>query len=29
YEVLKAIFDFYEQRGFAPSIEEEEVLMEL
>jgi uncharacterized protein (TIGR00730 family) len=28
-EVLKAIFDFYEQRGFAPSIEEEEVLMEL
>ncbi len=28
-EVLKAIFDFYEQRGFAPSTEEEEVLMEL
>ncbi|HIL92134.1 MAG TPA: TIGR00730 family Rossman fold protein [Cycloclasticus sp.] len=28
-EVLKAIFDFYEQRGFAPSAEEEEVLMEL
>ncbi|MBL4783707.1 MAG: TIGR00730 family Rossman fold protein [Porticoccaceae bacterium] len=28
-EVLKAIFDFYEQRSFAPSAEEEEVLMEL
>jgi uncharacterized protein (TIGR00730 family) len=28
-DVLKAIFDFYEQRGFAPSAEEEEVLMEL
>jgi len=28
-EVLTAIFDFYEQRGFAPSAEEEEVLLEL
>jgi hypothetical protein len=28
-EVLAAIFDFYEQRGFAPSAEEEEVLLEL
>jgi len=28
-EVLTAIFDFYEQRGFAPSAEEEEILLEL
>ena len=28
-EVLKAIFNFYEQRGFTPSAEEEEVLLEL
>ena len=28
-EVLKAIFDFYEQRGFAPSAKEEQVLLEL
>ncbi len=28
-EVLTAIFDFYEQRGFEPSAEEEEILLEL
>jgi len=28
-EVLTAIFDFYEKRGFAPSAEEEEALLEL
>ncbi|ORU92074.1 MAG: Rossman fold protein, TIGR00730 family [Cycloclasticus sp. symbiont of Poecilosclerida sp. N] len=28
-EVLAAIFDFYEQRGFAPSAEEEKALLEL
>jgi len=28
-EVLDAIFDFYEHRGFAPSAKEEEVLLEL
>jgi uncharacterized protein (TIGR00730 family) len=28
-EVLKAIFDYYEHRGFAPSAAEEEVLLEL
>jgi len=28
-EVLTAIFDFYEQRGFAPSAEEEDTLLEL
>ncbi|MGB1540795.1 MAG: TIGR00730 family Rossman fold protein [Cycloclasticus sp.] len=28
-EVLRAIFDFYEQRGFEPSAEEEEILLEL
>lgn len=28
-EVLAAIFEFYEQRGFAPSAEEEKVLLEL
>lgn len=28
-EVLTAIFDFYEQRGFAPSAEEEKALLEL
>ncbi|MBQ0725646.1 MAG: TIGR00730 family Rossman fold protein [Cycloclasticus sp.] len=28
-EVLNAIFDFYEQRGFAPSAKEEQVLLEL
>lgn len=28
-DVLTAIFDFYEQRGFAPSAKEEEVLLEL
>jgi len=28
-EVLSTIFDFYEQRGFQPSAEEEEVLLEL
>lgn len=28
-QVLTAIFDFYEQRGFEPSAEEEEILLEL
>ncbi|MEW5056012.1 MAG: TIGR00730 family Rossman fold protein [Cycloclasticus sp.] len=28
-EVLETIFNFYEQRGFAPSAKEEEVLLEL
>lgn len=28
-EVLTAIFDFYEQRGFAPSAKEEEALLDL
>ena len=28
-EVLKVIFDFYEHRGFQPSAEEEEILLEL